>query len=69
MEDIKRCPFCGKSENIGEECTTYSDGVLGFIHFCEGYTGNAGVSISIHGNTVEDVISLWNGEIQPETVD
>lgn len=67
--EIKRCPFCGKSEDIKEMCTAYSDGVLGFIHFCSGYTVNAGVSISIHGNTVEDVISLWNGKIQTEAVD
>lgn len=69
MEEIKKCPLCGEQVYIKDKCVSITDGVMSFIHFCNGYTAKKGISISLHGESVDEIISLWNREIRTEAVD
>lgn len=61
-DKIKKCPFCGVKPNPEkiEYISRVEKPYYFYAHFCSGYKDNIGISVTVHGQTIEDVIELWN---------
>jgi hypothetical protein len=63
MKKMRNCPYCG--EDVGTDILgVHYNEQLGkwlFNHFCDHKGGDIAVSVTVYGNTEQEVIDKWNG--------
>ena len=61
---MRKCPFCGKEANFSDVYLHQfsDDKTWCFNHYCDHEPGKLGVTITIYGDSREEVLAKWEGD-------